>query len=200
MWEGISQIEQEKLRDVINRLLAVNFLLKENDRERFQVARRHCEGLDAFFRLLGWEVVVDDRHECIYVTSPESIHRRNLSRDESLWLLVLRLIYHEKRQGLSLSEFPETTLYEIRAKYDTFRLPFLKKTRLIELVRLATQYQLIQPMDQEVWMDEARFRLFHTLLHAINAEQVDQLHEKITRYELGEEGLFDEVDEEAAAD
>ncbi|SHE39035.1 hypothetical protein SAMN02745133_00341 [Desulforamulus putei DSM 12395] len=74
-------------------------------------------------------------------------------------------------------------------------------SRLLELVRLASHYKLLEPLDGDVRSDEYRFRLFHTLLHAIDADQIEQLHEKILRYEAGNEGgLFDEVVEEAAVD
>ncbi len=199
--ENLSEHEAGRLREVINRLLAVNFLNKEQEREHYLVARRHRQGLEEFFRFLGWEIVFDDRHECLFVLSPEAGCRRNLTREESIWLLVLRLIYQEKRQGLSLSEFPVTTLHEIRAKYEAFRLPLFNKTRLQELVRLGTQYKLLEPLDDDIRSDDCAFRLFHTLLYAVQADTVEKLYQKIAGYEPGkEEELPDEVAAPPAAD
>nr|WP_277998919.1 DUF4194 domain-containing protein [Moorella sulfitireducens] len=198
--ENISEQDRERLRDVINRLLAVNFLNKEQEREHYLVARRHRQALEDFFRFLGWEIVFDDRHECIFVLAPEAGCRRNLTREESIWLLVLRLIYQEKRQGLSLSEFPVTTLHEIRAKYEAFRLPLFNKTRLQELVRLGTQYRLLEPLDDDLSSDDCAFRLFHTLLYAVRADTVEKLHQKIANYEQGREVAPDEVVAPPAAD
>jgi hypothetical protein len=200
LFPNVSDQEQERLKELINQLLGVNFLLKELDREKFLLARRHREALTNYFRFLGWELVLDDRHECIALISPRMEHRRRLKREESIWLLVLRLIYQEKRQGLSLSDYPVTTLYEIRTKYQTFRLPFVKQTQLKQLVAFCKKYNLIDILDADITSDDCRFLLYHTLLHVIETERVEELTEKIRRYERGEEGVFDEVDEEAETD
>lgn len=200
VFPNVSDQELEKLKELINQLLGVNFLLKEFDRENYLVARRHREALTDYFRFLGWELVIDERHECIALISPRMEHRRRLNREESIWLLVLRLIYQEKRQGLSLSEFPMTTLYEIRTKYQTFRLPFVKQTQLRQLVSFCKKYNLIDIQDVDITLDDCRFVLFHSLLHVIETEQVEVLTEKIRRYDRGEEVEFDEMDAEVEID
>ncbi|MEW6275468.1 MAG: DUF4194 domain-containing protein [Bacillota bacterium] len=201
MLTGVSEQDRERLKDVVNQLLAVNYLVKDLEREKYFLARRYREQLTWFFQFLGWDVVFDDRHECIFVASREGVHRRSLTREESVWLLILRLIYQEKRQELSLSEYPIISLYEIRSKYETFHLPFVNKTRLQELVRLFSRYKLMESLDTDVYSDECRFRLFHTLQYAVDADRVERLHEKIIRYETGAEGgSFDEMDEQTPAD
>lgn len=200
MFEGVSELEREKLKDLINQLLGVNLLLKELDRERYLLARRHQEALSSYFQFLGWELVIDDRHDCMALFSPRFEHRRRFTKEESIWMLMLRLIYQEKRQGLSLSEFPVTTLYEIKSKYETFHLPFLKFTVLKQIVNLCKRYQLLDTLDQDISMDDCRFRLFHSWLHVIRADQVEEIVAKMARYEQGEDGDTNEVDEETAID
>lgn len=201
MFSELSEQDRERLKEAANRLISVNFLDKELEREKYMLARRQRADLEEFFRLIGWEVIFDDRHECIFVASPEAANRRHLTRDESIWLLVLRLIYQEKRQGLSLSEFPVTTLHEIRSKYETFRLPLFNKTKLQELVRLGGQYKLLEPLRADLSSDDCPFRLFHTLLYAIDADRLEKLEQKIARYETEqEEGMADEVVEASETD
>jgi len=201
LFTGVSEQDQERLKDIINQLFTVNYLVKELEREKYFLARRYREQLTQLFQFLGWDVVFDDRHECIFVASREAIHRRSLSREESVWLLVLCLIYQEKRQELSLSEYPITSIYEIRSKYETFHLPFVNKTRLQELVRLFSRYKLMESLDTDLYSDECRFRLFHTLQYAVDTDRVERLYDKIIRYDTGAEGgLLDEMDEETPAD
>lgn len=203
MLSGIGESEKPKVVEAVNKLLAVNYLTREIDRERYQLIRRHRDPVSSFFRELGWEFIFDERHEYIVAVSPESSHHRNLTREESIWFLILRLIYQEKRQGLSLSQFPMTTVYEIRTKYETFRLPFVNRTRLGELVRLCKQYQLLEPLDSDIRENDCRFRLFHTWLHAVDAEDIAKLEEKIKQYDSAqteEGGNFDEMDEKTEVD
>ena len=201
MFEQLNESDREKLRDLINRLLNVNFLVKELERERYQTARKLRGPLEEFFNFLRWDFHLDERNECIYAFSQEGGHRLKLSREESVALLVLRLIYQEKRQALLLTEFPLTTKFEIRAKYEAFRLPFPAKTRFLEIIKLMAQYKLLQVLDDDVSADDCRFRLFHTLLYALDADSIERIHERIKAYELEseEEELFYEVDETATA-
>lgn len=200
MFQELSDTEREKASAAINRLIAVNFIVKEKDRETYLAVRRHREHLERYFQFLGWSLVVDERHECVFVHSPEGGLKRHLNREQSLWVLVLRLIYQEKRQALSLSEYPMTTTYEIRSKFETFRLPWINRTRLEEVVRLCTRYQLMDTLDGDVRADDCRFRLFHTWQYVIQAEDLQTIQEKIGRYESQQEGgESDEMDEEAKA-
>lgn len=197
MFDGLGESERQHVRKVINRLLAVNFLSRELDRDDYLLARRQIETLREFFRGIGWEIELDQVHECLFVTSSERAHRVSLSKEETVWLLVLRLLYEEKRSELSLSQFPLVTLHEIRNKYEAFRLTFVNRTRLQELVKLAERFQLLRVLDSDLKADDCRFQLHHTLLHAINAEQVEQLHKKILRFAEGGEPT--EVAEEITA-
>jgi hypothetical protein len=202
MWlADVGEQEQERLRTVINRLLAANFLVKEKEREAYYLIRRHRERLEQFFHALGWNMVVDDRHECVFVHAPDSRLRRSLNREQTIWFLVLRLIYEEKRQGLSLSDSPLTSVYEVRNKYETFRLPWINRTQLEKLVRLCVRYQLLEPLDDDIRSDECRLRLFHTWMYVVDTEELAVIQEKLERFaEEPEGGLLDEMDEKAAVD
>jgi hypothetical protein len=201
MYTSVSEIEQKELQDIINKLISTNFLVKELDRASYYLANRHKEKLEGFFQFLGWDFVIDDRHETIFVSSPKGSHRKKLSREESIWMLVLRIIYQEKREGLSLLEFPIITLYEIRAKYETFRLPNFTKSKVSDYIRLCISYQLLEPIDIEWHSDDCRFRMFHSWLYMIDGESIHLLNQKILRYEMetGEEDE-NEMDEETETD
>lgn len=188
MLPNISEQEQTDLKVIINHLLSVNFLLKETDKGNYFIAKRQKAKLEEFFSFLGWDFIFDDRHEVVFVSSPKAMHQRRLSREESIWLLVIRLIYQEKREGISLSNIPMATLYEIKAKYEAFKLPELQKTRLTDFIRLCSQYQLMEAIDQDWHSDDCRFRLFHSWLYMIDGDSVEKISHKLARYEIGDEG------------
>lgn len=199
--DALGESDRQKMASALNRLLANNFLVKERDRETYNFLRRNREAAQAFFRFLRWEFILDERHEVVFVQGPDSALRRSFTRDETIWMLILRLIYQEKRESLSLSEFPITTLYEIRSKYDTFRLPWINVTTLERLVRLCTRYHLLDALDEDLRSDDCRFRLFHSWIYFVNMEEAAALTERIERYGRRQEGdLLDEMAEEAAAD
>lgn len=201
MFNSVSESDQEVLQDVMNHLIATNFLVKDLDRNSYYVANRHKERLEEFFNVLGWDFILDDRHEVIFVTSPKMSHRKRFTKEETIWMLVLRMIYQEKREGISLSEFPIITLHEIKSKFETFRLPNLKKSNVIECIRLCKNYQLLEPIGADWHSDDCRFRMFHSWLYMIDAKSVQQLNHKILRYEMGaREEDVNEVDKDIEVD
>jgi len=201
MFQELADSERVRLREAINRLLEVNLLVKDKEREIYSVIRRNRAELSAYFQFLGWELTVDERHECVYLHIQDSRLRRRLDRDHTVWLLVLRLLYEEKRQGLTLSDYPMVTLYDIRSKYETFRLEWINRSVLDKLIRLCIQFQLLETLDNDNRTDDARFKLFHTWMYVIQVDEIKQLTERLERYESGQEGgILDEMDDTVAID
>ncbi|MFH5181600.1 DUF4194 domain-containing protein [Paenibacillus sp. TAB 01] len=201
MFQELADSERVRLREAINRLLEVNLLVKDKEREMYAVIRRNRAELSAYFQFLGWELTVDERHECVYLHIQDSRLRRRLDRDHTVWLLVLRLLYEEKRQGLTLSDYPMVTLYDIRSKYETFRLEWINRSVLDKLIRLCIQFQLLETLDNDNRTDDARFKLFHTWMYVIQVDEIKQLTERLERYETGQEGgILDEMDDTVAID
>lgn len=201
MFQELADSERVRLREAINRLLEVNLLVKDKEREMYAVIRRNHAELSVYFQFLGWELTVDERHECVYLHIKDSRLRRRLDRDHTVWLLVLRLLYEEKRQGLTLSDYPMVTLYDIRSKYETFRLEWINRSVLDKLIRLCIQFQLLETLDNDTRTDDARFKLFHTWMYVIQVDEIKQLTERLERYESGQEGgILDEMDDTVAID
>lgn len=191
--ELLNEEERIRIRNVIQSLLSCNFLTREHDAALYIAARHYREELAEYFQVIGWEFSVDERYEIVWLLSTGMAHRRALTMEESIWLLVLRLIYEEKRTGLSLSTFPMTTLAEIHAKYLALHLPELKKTALQRLTQLSKQYRLADVLDREL-SEEARIRLFHTLALAVDGEELSDLHKRLEIYRQRKE----DDDEETA--
>ena len=159
--ELLNEEERTRIRSVIQALLSCNFLTREHDAALYIAARRYREEIVEYFQVIGWEFRVDERYEIVWLLSTGMAHRRALTMEESIWLLVLRLIYEEKRTSLNLSAFPMTTLAEIRAKYLALHLPDL--------------------LDRDL-SEESRSRLFHTLALAVDGEELSDLYNRLDIY------------------
>ena len=179
--ELLNEEERTRIRSVIQTLLSCNFLTREHDAALYIAARRYREEIVEYFQVIGWEFRVDERYEIVWLLSTGMAHRRALTMEESIWLLVLRLIYEEKRTSLNLSAFPMTTLAEICAKYLALHLPDLKKTAIQRLTQLTKQYRLADVLDRDL-SEESRIRLFHTLALAVDGEELSDLYNRLDIY------------------
>lgn len=207
MFDDINLPEREKIIDVINYLFATNFLIPTTERGRYFIARKYQDYLQEFFHSFGWEFRCDTQNEVVFVNSKDAIHRRPLKLEESTWLLVMRLLYEEKRGELHWSECPVATLAEIRIKYEAFNLPLFEgrnKGKLKDLVSLFRRYNLMDQLDDDINSEDCRFRLFHSLIYAVPADKAELIKNKIQQYaarNAGKEvGIPDEVDETFKAD
>jgi hypothetical protein len=82
------------------------------------------------------------------VVHREGAHRRRLNRDTTIWLLLLRLIYAEKRERVevSLTRYPTLSIEELYQRYTEF-LPgqaVKKKTSLDAALRTLQSLKLIR--------------------------------------------------------
>ncbi|OKA27494.1 type I Wadjet antiplasmid transformation system protein JetB [Bacillus cereus] len=192
--QNVSEREREEMGIVVNYLFSHNFLLKEFEREKYHLAVRNKDIIKQYLQVIGWDFIMDEKHGCIVIVSPHYEHRLKLKKDETIWLLVLRLIYEEKRSSLSISQYPFTTLQEIKGKYETFRLTFVSKTKLRELVQMGKQNQLLRPIDNDIELDDCRFQLFHSCIHVLQQGDLNVLYEKIKSYSEGGDQI--EMDDE----
>ncbi|MNI36015.1 hypothetical protein D3C73_900530 [compost metagenome] len=102
---------------------------------------------------------------------------------------------------MSLADYPMVTLHEIRSKFETFRIEWVGRTALDKLIRLCAQFQLLEAMDEDHRADDARFKLYHTWMYVVQADEIAQLTERLERYDAAEEGgLLDEMDDTAPVD
>ncbi len=106
---------------VINRLLGQTFLYQdqEDDKEDYYLLYRHRDVFAALFAAAGFTLIHDDYHRIFQVVSEFSYCRKRYKLDESLMIVVLRKLYEEQGERLSLAKDPVITVGEIREEYRT---------------------------------------------------------------------------------
>jgi hypothetical protein len=142
--------EQQQLSDAVRRILSEGLIWREDEHDRpiynFLVRRR--ELVAAYLSVAGWELRYDERIAVFQVVHREGAHRRRLNRDTTIWLLLLRLIYAEKRERVevSLTRYPTISIEELYQRYTEF-LPgqaVKKKTSLDAALRTLQSLKLIR--------------------------------------------------------
>jgi hypothetical protein len=150
-YEELSPNEQAQFAEAVRRLLAEGIIWREEEGDRrvynFLVRRR--ELVADYLQVAGWELRHDERVAVFHVVHREGAHLRRLSRDSTVWLLLLRLIYAEQRESLkvTLTRYPIATVGEVAARYAEFfpGKPVRKKTSLEEALRTLERLKLIRP-------------------------------------------------------
>lgn len=175
--------QQNQFRDTANKLLAYTFLCrdKKDNRESYYFLMSYKEIFDEFFKILGYEIVLDTASGCVMLTGGTASVTLKLKRDESLVLLIIRLLYHEKMKDTSLNENIICTVGDIHNKYDYLEIKRkLNKTDLVSAVRLLRRYNLLE-VTGDITTSTCRIVILPTILMAIQSEDINEVYHTINR-------------------
>jgi len=144
-YRKLSDSDRELFRIALNTLLTESFLLRslEAHARAYKFAAGNTEILDAYLELAGWGVRKDENLGVIAFDGPASA-RLQLKKDESILLLVLRLLYEEKSGELTLHGERTIRQQEIQDRLKTVADLSYRKTRFLALLRRFQALRLIQ--------------------------------------------------------
>lgn len=189
-----SVAQKEKFRIAANKLLNQCFLLKrkEDTKKEYMFVREFREEFRNCFDLLGYELLINEDQGVIGIRNIYGTGRIAIKKINSIMLLILRLLYVEKRREISNSYDEVTVLMEeIKAKYSMLKIrpkENMDKGMEREMVSLFKRYNLIQNLDSDVTMDDARIVIYPSILFALPVENIEEYYkmneEKLKEYSL----------------
>lgn len=185
MFEVLSQslAIKEKFRIAANKLLNQCFLLKkrEDTKKEYAFVRENREMFAEYFDLLGYELKINEDQGVICLANSFGTGRIELSKYDSILLLILRLLYIEKRKELATSSEDVTVLMEeIREKYAMLKIkakPMLDKGMERGMVKLFRRYNIIQNLDSDVSQADARIVIYPSVIMAVPVENINDYFE-----------------------
>jgi hypothetical protein len=196
-----SVIQKEKFRTTANKLLNHCFILKKKDDTRndyiFIVQNR--EHFIEYFDLLGYKIEINEMQGVVALTNVAGTGRIRLRKIESVILLILRLLYIEKRKELSLNEEVVVLSDDIHEKYNMLKIEAksnLDKTMFKDTIRLFKRFNIISNLDSDITMSDARIKIYPSVLFAVPNDNLtllyDAINEKLNKYMNGGEQNDDE--------
>ena len=182
-----STAQKEKFRAAANKLLNQCFLLKKRDdtKKEYMFVRQNKELFIPYFELLGYDVRINEDQGVIGLVNQFGTGRLSLGKYESIFLLILRLLYVEKRKEITtFSEEVTVLMEEIREKYAMLKVkskPMLDKGMEKQMVSLFRRYNLILNLDSDVNQPDARIIIYPSVLMAVPVEDINAYYEMTER-------------------
>ena len=181
--EKMTVTQQGQFKDAANKLLASTFLSrdKRDNKESFYFVMSYKEVFDEFFKILGYELELDVQAGSVMLTGATASNTLKLKRDETIILLILRLLYHEKMKDTSLNDNIVCMVGDIHTKYDYLEIKRkLNKTDLISALRLFRRYNLIE-VTGDLSSSSCRIVILPTILMAIKSEDITEVFNTINK-------------------
>ncbi len=174
---------------VMNRLLGQTFLYQdvETDKEDYYFVQRHRAILAALLAVSGFSLLHDDYHRIFQVVSDFGTCRQRYKLDESLMIVVLRKLYEEQVEQLSLATDPVVTVGEVREEYRTItgKERDLGIGQYEAIMRSLRRLGLIETLDGrslDVRNSEARLRLRGSVKMILPVQTAEEMEAWLRRY------------------
>ena len=190
-YERLTNVQKATFKDIANKLLASTFLArdKKDNKDNYYFVVSYKEVFDEFFAILGYEVKLDQGVGAIMLKSDQNTGFLKLRRDETIILLILRILYHERLKETSLNENVVITVLDIHEKYNFLEIKKrINKTDSVSALRLFRRFNLIETIG-DITMSNTKVVIMPTILYAINTEEITEVYNTVSRIvsEAGDE-------------
>lgn len=190
---GLPEKARRDVPRVVNRLLGQTFLHQDvdADREDYYFVHRHRPAFEALLHLAGFSLRHDDYHRIFQAVSDYSYSRTHYRLDETLMIVVLRKLYEERVERLSLANDPVVTVGEVREEYRTITgkerdLGIVQYETLLRRLRAMGLIDTLDGRTLDVRNADARLRLRGSVRMILPVQGVDELEAWLRKYRAAE--------------
>jgi hypothetical protein len=191
---SLPEKSQRDLPRVINRILGQVFLYqdKDEDKDDYYFIHRHREACEAALELAGYNLLHDDYHRIFQAVSEYSYCCARYKLDETLMVVVLRKLYEERTERLSLAQDPVVTIGEVREEYRTITgkerdLGIIQYENLLRRLRTMGLIDTLDGRTIDVRDAEARLRMRGSVRLILPIQTVDEFDAWIRKYRVSDE-------------
>ena len=190
----LTEAEKTMMKNVTIKLLKVNFLLRRTNKEMYSFIMNHKELLSLFFEYMNFDFNIREDKELVYIKSNDDTLISNITKNETLALLVLRLIYQKKMDEVSLADEVETTIAELQNQLFSFNFDSqnndrVKRSTLREMLQIFKQHNIIYYKD-DLALDDTVITIYPSIEVAMDFKEINEI---LTRIELLKGG--DDIDD-----
>jgi len=201
---GLPDKARRDVPRVINRLMGRTFLYQDADADKddYYFVHRYRSIFESLLRLAGFSLLHDDYHRIYQVVSDYSYCRAHFRLDETLMIVVLRKLYEERLEHLSLASDPVVTIGEVREEYRTItgKERDLGIVQYQDLLRRLRTRGLIDTLDGktiDVHNADARLRLRGSVRMILPVKNADEMDAWLRKYRAADTDAQDQDDTDA---
>ena len=201
LFEGMLQKDKDEFRRVCNKLMSICFICKQNEDTKsdyYFILRQKAVFL-RYFDVLGYTLEINEEYGVIQLVNRENYNHVHLKLYDSIILLILRILYDEKKRELSLTDVV-INVGDIQEKYLSLKIREKQsdKTTMGNALRTFRRYNLGALLDKDLTKEESRIVIYDTILMAVRVEDIKRVSDLIALYRKG--GAESESFEESTID
>ena len=170
----LSNDEFERFKTAVQILTSKTFIIRGIDKERelYDFAIRNIALFEAWFSCMDASVVRDESLGVIAFRGSGNT-RLFFSKDEICAVLVLRLLYEEKKLEVTLTKFPYVYVRDFQDKFNAMTGEEIKKTALIKVLTRFSSCKLVSIESQDYADPEGIIQLYPSIPLSIDRSALD---------------------------
>lgn len=200
LFEGMYQKDQEEFKRVMNRLMSTGFILrkKEQTKSDYYFILKHLGVVERYIDVLGYQLEINEEFGVVQLVNRENYNHLQLSMYESIILLILRILYDERKRELSLTDVV-INMGDIQEKYLSMQIRSeqIGKTVLGNALRKFRRFNIVDLLDGSSMREESRVLIYDSIMMAIRVDDIRRVSELLERYRRKEDS-HEEDDEDQA--
>lgn len=188
LFEGMLQKDKDEFRRVCNKLMSICFICKQNEdtKSDYYFILRQKPVFLRYLDVLGYTLEINEEYGVIQLVNRENYNHVHLKLYDSIILLILRILYDEKKRELSLTDVVVNT-GDIQEKYLSLKIreKQIDKTTMSNALRLFKRYNLVALLDKDLTQEDSRIVIYDSILMAVRVEDIKRVSDLIALYRKG---------------
>lgn len=186
---GMMQKDKDEFSRICNRLLSNCFLCRKNEATRrdYYFIKKYIKEFSECMSVLGYRLEMNEEYGVVQVTNPQNYNRHNMKLMESILLLILRILYDEKKRELSISDEVIINMGDIHDKFMDLKIrdKMMDKTTMRNAISTMRRFQIVEVVDKNLSNEDARLIIYDSILMAVRVEDIKQVYDKLDKYRKG---------------
>jgi len=173
--QNLTADEFERFKTAIRTLTSKTFIIRGIDKERdlYNFTIRNIDLFDAWFSCMDASLARDENLGVIAFRGSGNT-RLFYSREEICAVLVLRLLYEDKKLEVKTAAFNVISIVDFQQKYNAVTGDEIKKTALINVLRRLSSCKLISVDGHDYTDPEGQIKLYPSIPFSIGREALDE--------------------------
>jgi len=170
----LSSDEFERFKAALHILTTKTFIIRGIDKERelYNFTIRNSALFDAWLSCMDAAIVRDESLGVIAFRGAGNT-RLHFLKDEICAVLVLRLLYDDKKLEVTLTKFPVITIREFQDKYNAMTGEEIKKTALIRVLSRLSSCKLVSVKSHDYADPDGIIQLYPSIPLSIDRPALD---------------------------
>ena len=198
IYDTLSIKDKEQFKKTCNKLLSCSLICKQNEKTKkdYYFVENHRDAINEYFEVLGFELEVNKSIKAAQLVNKLGVNKFQLKLIDSITLFILRILYQEKMQELSLAQYVTIEIEEIQSRFIAlgFKDRLMDKTLLRQSLSTLKRFNIIETLDRDMTLSDSRLIVYPTIQMIARSEDITAIYEKLETYKRKGVSDSEEID------